>query len=98
MNQRRAFIGAGVLNKYLHLIRRRKQPDDVEINPPGENAIIQVIERLLTPVTCWIGFRLDLPLETVTRTPGLVVERVEGANLFGMWKIVVLRREDGAAA
>lgn len=58
-----------------------------------ENRFVQAIERLLTPLTCWIGFRLDLPLETVTRTPGLRVERVERANLFGMWKIVVLQRE-----
>jgi phosphatidylethanolamine/phosphatidyl-N-methylethanolamine N-methyltransferase len=59
-----------------------------------ENRAVQAFERLLTPLTCWVGFRLDLPLETVTGTPGLTVERIESVNLLGMWKLVVLRRED----
>lgn len=56
------------------------------------NRLVHAVERLLTPLTCWIGFRLDLPLETVTRAPGFKVERVESVNLFGMWKLVTLRR------
>ena len=56
-------------------------------------AIAQTIERLLTPLTCWIGFRLDLPVETVTGTDGLRVEHVERVNLLGMWRLFVLRRD-----
>ena len=44
------------------------------------------------PASQWIGFRLDLPVETVTRTPGLEVVRVDRVNLFGMWRLVELRR------
>lgn len=55
------------------------------------------IDGWLTPATQWIGFRLDLPLETVTRTSGLRVERIERVNLFGLWRLVLLRKEAGSA-
>jgi phosphatidylethanolamine/phosphatidyl-N-methylethanolamine N-methyltransferase len=49
-------------------------------------------ERALSPASQWIGFRLDLPLEVVTRAPGLRVEREERVNLLGLWHLLVLRR------
>jgi phosphatidylethanolamine/phosphatidyl-N-methylethanolamine N-methyltransferase len=51
-----------------------------------------LVERALTPATQWIGFRMDLPLEVVTETPGLDVVEVEGVNLLKLWHAVVLRR------
>jgi len=53
---------------------------------------IGLVERALTPATRWIGFRMDLPLEVVTETPGLEVVEVRGVNLLTLWRAVVLRR------
>ncbi len=55
----------------------------------------RALERLLTPITQWVGFRMDLPIDVVTDTPRLVVRRVERVNLFGMWRLVVLERSAG---
>lgn len=52
------------------------------------------IDGWLTPATQWIGFRLDLPLETVTRVSGLRVERIDRVNLLGLWRLVWLRKEE----
>jgi phosphatidylethanolamine/phosphatidyl-N-methylethanolamine N-methyltransferase len=54
--------------------------------------LMRLMERALTPLSWWIGFRLDLPLEAVTSTCGLEVVRIERVNLFGMWRLVELRR------
>jgi phosphatidylethanolamine/phosphatidyl-N-methylethanolamine N-methyltransferase len=51
-------------------------------------------ESLLTPASQWIGFRLDEPLESVTRAGGLETVRIESVNLFGLWRLVELRRRD----
>lgn len=56
---------------------------------------IAMLERCLTPISQWIGFRLDLPLATVTETPGLELVSVEPVNLFGQWRLVVMRRREG---
>lgn len=50
-------------------------------------------ERLLTPMSQWIGFRMDLPIETVTQTPGARVVSVHRVNFLGLWRLVRLRRE-----
>jgi phosphatidylethanolamine/phosphatidyl-N-methylethanolamine N-methyltransferase len=50
------------------------------------------LERLLTPLSQWIGFRLDLPVSVVTREPRLDVVREERVNLLGLWRVVELRR------
>lgn len=50
------------------------------------------IEGMLNPLTQWLGFRLDVPVETVTATPGLTLVRTERVNLFGHWSCLVLRR------
>ena len=51
-------------------------------------------ERALTPMSQWIGFRLDLPVGIVTETAGLEVVRQQKVNLFGLWRLIELRRRD----
>jgi phosphatidylethanolamine/phosphatidyl-N-methylethanolamine N-methyltransferase len=50
------------------------------------------VERLLSPLSTWIGFRMDTPVETVTRTPGLTLVRRERVNLLGLWTLLEFRR------
>ena len=33
------------------------------------------LEHLITPLSTWVGFRMDLPVEAVMRTPGLTFIR-----------------------
>jgi phosphatidylethanolamine/phosphatidyl-N-methylethanolamine N-methyltransferase len=56
------------------------------------NPALGWIERALTPASRWIGFRLDLPLESVTSTPGLRTVEIERVNLFGLWRLVHFER------
>jgi len=49
-------------------------------------------EKLLTPASQWIGFRLDEPIESVTGTQRLDTVRIERVNLFGLWRLVELQR------
>lgn len=59
----------------------------------SEMPVLRTIEeRWLTPLTQWVGFRLDLPLRAVTDVAGLEVVQVRRVNLFGIWRLVVLRR------
>jgi phosphatidylethanolamine/phosphatidyl-N-methylethanolamine N-methyltransferase len=53
---------------------------------------LEAAERALTPMSQWIGFRLDLPVEIVTETPALEVVRQQKVNLFGLWRLIELRR------
>lgn len=54
--------------------------------------ILGFFERLLTPASRWIGFRLDLPIRTVTAIAGLDIIAVRRVNLFGLWQVVEMRR------
>ena len=56
------------------------------------NRLLAAVERLLTPLTNWIGFRLDVPIATVTNAPGLDVVRIERVNLFGVWRLIEVHR------
>lgn len=56
--------------------------------------VLHQLDGWLTPATQWIGFRLDLPLDTVTSTPGLRVERIDRVNLLRAWRLIWLRRVD----
>lgn len=58
----------------------------------SERGLLGWGERVLTPASQWIGFRLDEPLTNVTETEGLDVVRVERVNLFGLWRLIELRR------
>src|SRR6185369_8784830 len=56
--------------------------------------LLGFFERLLTPASQWIGFRMDLPLDVVQQAPGLELVHVERVNLLGLWRLLVLRRAD----
>lgn len=48
-----------------------------------------VLERLLSPLTWHLGFRLDLPRETVTRSAGLELVGSRGVNVLRLWTLLV---------
>ena len=56
------------------------------------NGFLRWGEKLLTPASQWIGFRLDEPIETVTGTSRLDTVRIERVNLLGLWRLVELQR------
>lgn len=58
----------------------------------SRSPVLAAVERRLTWWTQWVGFRLDLRLEQVTRTRGLRTLAVRRTNLAGMWRIVELER------
>jgi len=58
----------------------------------SENRMLGLVEKLVTPLTQWIGFRMDLPISSVANTPGLEVVRIERLNLMGLWRLVEMRR------
>ena len=57
-----------------------------------DQPIIGAFERLLTPLSQWIGFRLDEPMAAVLEAPGLDTVRVERVNLAGFWHLIELQR------
>ncbi len=59
---------------------------------------LRLFERALTPASQWIGFRLDVTMDVVTRTPGLRQVGVSPVNFFGWWKVVVMRKKGAPAA
>jgi phosphatidylethanolamine/phosphatidyl-N-methylethanolamine N-methyltransferase len=60
----------------------------------SDNRGIALAERLLTPLTQWVGFSLSVPVSTVTASPGLATDREDRVNLFGLWRLIEMRRED----
>lgn len=60
----------------------------------SSNGLLGSVERLLTPASQWIGFRLDLPMDVVTGTEGLAVVDVRSVNLLRRWHLLTLRRID----
>jgi phosphatidylethanolamine/phosphatidyl-N-methylethanolamine N-methyltransferase len=59
----------------------------------NSNPVIALLEKCLSPVSRFVGFRLDLPMESVTDHYSLRVERMEKVNLFGLWHLIKLRKE-----
>jgi phosphatidylethanolamine/phosphatidyl-N-methylethanolamine N-methyltransferase len=59
----------------------------------SENPVLGFFERLLTPASRWIGFRMDLPVSEVVPTAGLELVRSKRVNLFGLWRLLELSRE-----
>jgi phosphatidylethanolamine/phosphatidyl-N-methylethanolamine N-methyltransferase len=53
---------------------------------------LAMVEHLLTFVSTWVGFRMDLPVAAVTRTPGLTLVRKKRVNLLGLWHLLEFRR------
>jgi phosphatidylethanolamine/phosphatidyl-N-methylethanolamine N-methyltransferase len=58
------------------------------------NPILGSLERAFTPLSRWIGFRMDLPLDEIVPMSGLEVQSVQRVNLLGMWRLLVMRRID----
>jgi phosphatidylethanolamine/phosphatidyl-N-methylethanolamine N-methyltransferase len=58
----------------------------------SDGRFLRFFERLLTPASRWIGFRMDLPVATVVPTPGLDLVAVKRVNLLGLWKLLELRK------
>jgi len=52
------------------------------------------VERYLSPLTQWLGFRLDLELAQVTETRGLTLHAVDKINLAGEWRLIEMERVD----
>jgi phosphatidylethanolamine/phosphatidyl-N-methylethanolamine N-methyltransferase len=57
---------------------------------PGK--VMATVERILTPLSQWIGFRLDLPIERILSTPGLRLVERRDVNLFGNWTLLRFQR------
>jgi len=60
----------------------------------SEGLVLGLFERLFTPLSQWVGFRMNLPMDVVRSAPGLELVRVERVNLFGLWRLLELRRLD----
>jgi phosphatidylethanolamine/phosphatidyl-N-methylethanolamine N-methyltransferase len=60
----------------------------------SDNPVLGLLERMLTPLSRWVGFRLDLPAGQVAGTAGLVLEGEERVNLFGLWRLLRFRRPE----
>ena len=59
----------------------------------SENLLLATAERLLTPASQWLGFRMDLPVRIALDVPGLTLQAMERVNLFGLWRLLTLRRD-----
>lgn len=59
----------------------------------SESFLLSAIERILTPASQWIGFRMDLPVRIALEVPGLTLQAMERVNLFGLWRLLTLRRD-----
>jgi len=55
-------------------------------------APLAAVEHLLTFLSTWVGFRMDLPIAAVTRTSGLTLTRKKRVNLLGLWHLLEFRR------
>jgi len=58
----------------------------------SDNPALRLLERATTPASRWIGFRLDLPVSVVMDTAGLVTTEVRKVNMFGLWRLLLMRR------
>lgn len=56
------------------------------------NPVLRLMERGTTPASKWIGFRLDLPMDVVTETDGLLTAEIRKVNMLGLWRLLVMRR------
>lgn len=81
--------------RVMHEMRRVCRPGGTVMvvnHFQSEGRVVGALERLLTPASQWIGFRMDLPVTTVLDTPGLETLSVERVNLLGMWRLIQMRR------
>ena len=53
---------------------------------------LAALEHLVTPLSTWIGFRMDLPVAALMRTSGLALVFKKRVNLFRLWHLLEFRR------
>jgi phosphatidylethanolamine/phosphatidyl-N-methylethanolamine N-methyltransferase len=58
----------------------------------SRNPLKASLEKVLTPLSVHVGFRLDTPLTTVLQDPELNLEMKRRVNLFGNWTLLRLRK------
>jgi phosphatidylethanolamine/phosphatidyl-N-methylethanolamine N-methyltransferase len=58
----------------------------------SRNAVGAWFEKTFTPLTHHVGFRMDLPMHAVLRESELELRQNRRVNLFGMWRLIVLRK------
>ncbi len=63
----------------------------------SDKRVLAAMERAMTPVSQWLGFRLDLPVQRVLATPGLRVRRTARVNLLGLWQLIEMERETASS-
>jgi phosphatidylethanolamine/phosphatidyl-N-methylethanolamine N-methyltransferase len=56
------------------------------------------IERRLTPLTHHVGFRLDVPVESILGLPQLEVIDHRRVNMLKLWRLLVFRKQPDAEA
>ncbi len=52
------------------------------------------VEKRLSPLTHRVGFRLDLPVDSVLGLPELSVEDHRRVNMLKLWRLIVFRKAD----
>lgn len=58
----------------------------------SSNHFLAFLEKIFSPVSRYMGFRLDLPIETVLEDDFFQIERIEKVNLFGLWSMIKLKK------
>lgn len=61
------------------------------------NPVLAAIERLLAPLSRFLGFHPDLCLDSFVKGTGLEVIDITSTNLFGYWKLVRARNNKQSA-
>jgi phosphatidylethanolamine/phosphatidyl-N-methylethanolamine N-methyltransferase len=56
------------------------------------------LEKVLTPLSIHIGFRLDTPMALMLQDKDLSLETSRRVNVFGNWTLLRLRRKAASAA
>jgi phosphatidylethanolamine/phosphatidyl-N-methylethanolamine N-methyltransferase len=57
------------------------------------NPLVYQMERVLENFASLLGFHTTLPLENVTRTPGLNILRIQQVNWFGYWTLILAEND-----
>ncbi|MEE9227328.1 MAG: methyltransferase domain-containing protein [Acidobacteriota bacterium] len=63
----------------------------------SRNRFIGFWERVLSPVTARIGFRLDLPVATVASQPGLGIQSIQKVNFLRLWHLLVCQNQQDSS-
>lgn len=86
---------------------RRVMDEAIRVAKPGARIAIlnhfgsrfrlfRGVEKILTPLTRRIGFRLDCPISTVSCRGDLQIERERRVNLLGLWRLLLCRIRQGS--